>query len=218
MESRHHPRTSPDYSGNLFRQPRTQLTPAPFGTTPINLVLLTHTFGGKAYWLYTITMTSGTSTSSPDVFDQITIISLLSTLGILFAAISLSRQVLDSATPAHLRGLFIWHAFDALIHFTIEGGFLYHCFFSSLSLAELQTNGDVAKYYPDPPNYLGQTDRVHGSQAGGGNPFAQLWMVYARADRRWAGVDLVRCSTDIRRFQGRKEARATRVTKVPCGV
>ncbi|KAK2066506.1 hypothetical protein P8C59_000318 [Phyllachora maydis] len=135
-------------------------------------------------------MTSGTSTSSPDVFDQITIISLLSTLGILFAAISLSRQVLDSATPAHLRGLFIWHAFDALIHFTIEGGFLYHCFFSSLSLAELQTNGDVAKYYPDPPNYLGQTDRVHGSQAGGGNPFAQLWMVYARADRRWAGVDL----------------------------
>jgi hypothetical protein len=32
---------------------------------------------------------------------------------------------------------------------------------------------------------------VHGAQAGGENPLAVLWMVYARADWRWAGVDLV---------------------------
>ena len=29
------------------------------------------------------------------------------------------------------------------------------------------------------------------AQAGGDNVFAKLWMVYANADRRWAGVDLV---------------------------
>ncbi|EJT79621.1 hypothetical protein GGTG_04705 [Gaeumannomyces tritici R3-111a-1] len=29
-----------------------------------------------------------------------------------------------------------------------------------------------------------------GAQAGGDNPFAQLWMVYAKADKRWAGADL----------------------------
>lgn len=47
---------------------------------------------------------------------------------------------------------------------------------------------------PDPKGFLGGSgglDVVHGSQAGGDNPFAQLWMVYARADYRWAGVDLV---------------------------
>ena len=46
-------------------------------------------------------------------------------------------------------------------------------------------------YYPDPFNYLGTKGVVHGSQAGGENAFAKLWMVYARADKRWGGVDLV---------------------------
>lgn len=68
----------------------------------------------------------------------------------------------------------------------------------------------------DPYNYLGRIDRVHGTQAvagkfvegvvggpakagdvGGGflekivRGTAELWMVYAKADKRWAGVDLV---------------------------
>lgn len=48
------------------------------------------------------------------------------------------------------------------------------------------------KYYPTARGYLGHDDRIWGAQAGGDNVFAQLWMVYARADRRWAGADLVR--------------------------
>jgi hypothetical protein len=52
--------------------------------------------------------------------------------------------------------------------------------------------GDLAKYYPTPFNYLGhKDDRIYGPQAGGDSPLAQLWMVYARADKRWAGIDLV---------------------------
>jgi hypothetical protein len=129
-----------------------------------------------------------TGTLPPDLFDQTTLISLASTLVILFAALTLSRRVLDPATSGSLRFLFIWHAFDALIHFFLEGSFLYHCFFSSARIADVK---DASKLYPDPYNYLGHTDLVHGSQVGGDNPFAQLWLVYGRADRRWAGVDLV---------------------------
>lgn len=129
------------------------------------------------------------STLPPDLFDQTTIVSLLATVVILVLAIVLSRQVLAPSTPGSLRFLFVWHAFDALIHFCLEGSFLYHCFFSSIPLADVK---DPSAYYPSPHNYLGTTDRVWGSQAGGDNPLAQLWMVYARADKRWAGADLVR--------------------------
>lgn len=54
--------------------------------------------------------------------------------------------------------------------------------------------GDVqsGKYYPTPRGWLGRgDDRIYGSQAAD-NPFAQLWMVYARADKRWAGAEPVR--------------------------
>ncbi|KAK0615935.1 Emopamil binding protein-domain-containing protein [Bombardia bombarda] len=123
----------------------------------------------------------------PDLFDKTTIISLFSTIAILLAALALSRLVLSPSTPKSLRFLFIWHAFDALIHFFLEGSFLYHCFFSSVSVAK---DGTIS-YYPNPHNYLGSGEGVvHGAQAGGENAFAQLWMVYARADKRWAGVDL----------------------------
>lgn len=130
-----------------------------------------------------------TSTLPPDLFDQTTLISLFSTIAILLTAYGVSRWALPSSTTSSLRFLFIWHAFDALIHFCLEGSFLYHCFFSSLPLAA--ADAAAAGLYPDPHNFLGHTNLVHGSQAGGENPFAQLWMVYARADKRWAGVDLV---------------------------
>lgn len=127
------------------------------------------------------------STLPPDLFDTTTLVSLSAVLVILGAAYGLSLASLDRKTSGPLRFLFIWHAFDALIHFVLEGSFLYHCFFSSVPAWSAEAKGA----YPDPHNFLGYTDRIHGSQAGGDNPFAQLWMVYARADRRWAGVDLV---------------------------
>ena len=51
---------------------------------------------------------------------------------------------------------------------------------------------ELRKAYPTPSGYLGHDDRIWGAQAGGDNVFAQLWSVYARADRRWAGADTVR--------------------------
>jgi len=135
------------------------------------------------------------STLPPDLFDQTTVISLLSTVAILAAALALSRQVLAPDTSGRLRFLFVWHAFDALLHSTLEGSFLYHCFFSAAPAAALSGRADAVSrpdlYYPDAHNFLGTTGMAHGPQAGGSSPFAQLWMVYARADRRWAGADLV---------------------------
>jgi len=123
-----------------------------------------------------------------DIFDQTTLISLASTLAILAVAYITSRSVLPASTTASWRALYIWHAFDALIHFVLEGSFLYHCFFSYMPMSRVRNPLMLA---PTAHNFLGHTDRAYGPQAGGDNPFAQLWMVYAKADRRWAGADLV---------------------------
>ncbi|KAL7931156.1 Emopamil-binding protein [Trichoderma chlorosporum] len=129
------------------------------------------------------------SSLPPDLFDKTTIVSLLSTVAIVLVAYLASRAALPRASTATVRFLFIWHLADALCHFILEGSFLYHCFFSSISPAEA---GDrLADLVPTPFNFLGREDgRIYGPQSGGANPLAQLWMVYARADRRWAGADL----------------------------
>jgi hypothetical protein len=131
--------------------------------------------------------------------DPTTVTSLASTVAILLAALALSRRVLDPvSTPPRLRALFVWHAFDALIHFILEGGFVYHCLFSSAPVAALkQRQAGKAYYWPDPENFLGSGLGpgvvAHGSQAAvDESPLAKLWMVYAKADRRWGGIDLVR--------------------------
>lgn len=133
-------------------------------------------------------MSSFIDSLPPDLFDQTTLISLASTIAILVTAYIASLAALPKSTSASYRALFIWHAFDALIHFLLEGSFLYHCFFSWLPYSSIKNPHALA---PTAHNFLGYTNRAYGSQAGGDNPFAQLWMVYAKADKRWAGADLV---------------------------
>lgn len=127
-----------------------------------------------------------------DLFDTTTIISLLSTLAIVLTAYIASLRFLPTQSRGVIRFLFIWHLADALCHFILEGSFLYHCFFS-----HQPTPQDATGLFPTPSNFLGWSDRTYGAQSGGDNPFAQLWMVYAKADRRWAGVDLGVVSLEI---------------------
>ncbi|SPN98929.1 related to C-8,7 sterol isomerase/emopamil-binding protein [Cephalotrichum gorgonifer] len=125
----------------------------------------------------------------PDLFDQTTLLSLASTVAIVLVGVLLGRAVLPASTPTSKRFLFIWHATDAICHTVLEGSFLYHCFFSSVPLSSVPADV-AATYFPTPHNFLGTGDeRVFGSQVGD-SPFAALWRVYARADKRWAGVDL----------------------------
>jgi len=66
------------------------------------------------------------NTLPPDLFDTTTLISLASTVTILAVAYGTSLKALAPSTPGSYRFLFIWHLFDAGIHFFLEGSFLYH--------------------------------------------------------------------------------------------
>lgn len=71
--------------------------------------------------------------SIKEQLDSTTIVSLVAVLMILNASYLLSKRVLSPTTPGPYRVLFIWHAFDFLIHSIFEGSFLYNCFVGPLS-------------------------------------------------------------------------------------
>lgn len=99
------------------------------------------------------------------------------------------------------RRIYIWHIFDACIHFIHEGIFLYHCFFvyGPVLPESITTAGPAGKTEPrfvgghhwtTPGVYfLNKPDRVYGPHRGN-SMFARMWMDYAKADWRWAGTDL----------------------------
>lgn len=150
--------------------------------------------------------------SAGPVIDQTTVLSLLLTVLLLLLAYFLSLRLLPSASSPRTRILFIWHAFDSLIHTLLEGSFLYHCFstYTAITRPEMlsalvdSASGGKAPAR-DPPlvtapgvHFLGREGRLYGpgyidgSGQGGGlmAPMARLWMEYAKADRRWGGADL----------------------------
>jgi hypothetical protein len=148
-----------------------------------------------------ITHTPIPSAGTGPVIDTTTVLSLLCVVALLVAAYAASLRLLPKTASLKTRILFIWHAFDALIHFFFEGSFLYNCFFISYSLP---TSFDVAsRRHPrikllTPPDvyWLGREDRLYGANYGEG-PFSRLWQEYAKADRRWGGVDLGVVSLEV---------------------
>lgn len=112
-----------------------------------------------------------------------------------------SLRLLPKGSSKKIRVLFIWHLFDALIHFFFEGSFLFNCFFISYSLP---TSFSVAaRQHPHirlltPPDvyWLGSQDKLYGANYGTG-PFSRLWQEYAKADHRWGGVDLGVVSLEV---------------------
>ncbi|KAI9799928.1 MAG: hypothetical protein M1825_004299 [Sarcosagium campestre] len=120
---------------------------------------------------------------SPTTIDGTTVLSLLAALSLLIAAYGISNVALSKSTGVKLRLIFIWHLFDALVHFIFEGSFLYHCFFTHVPGANL--NG-----------FLGEPGRLYGA-AYGTSPTARLWQEYAKADARWGGADLTVISIEL---------------------
>jgi hypothetical protein len=122
--------------------------------------------------------------------DRTTVVSLAAVVILLNASYLLSKSALHPATPRRLRILFIWHSFDFLIHTIFEGSFLYNCFFTSSPY-------DPATHHPALiTNFLNQPDRLFGA-AHGDNWATKLWMVYAKADKRWAQADLTVISLEL---------------------
>ncbi|MBA7492100.1 hypothetical protein ES702_02649 [subsurface metagenome] len=132
----------------------------------------------------------------PSFIDTTTILSLFSTVAILAAAYALSLWSLPSSTPRKLRLLFIWHAFDALIHVCLEGGYLYNCFFSYTTLSSTPTADQFSAYLPPNVHFLDRSDRLYGATYST-NPLGALWREYAKADARWAGSDLTVVSLEL---------------------
>ncbi|KAF2248473.1 Emopamil-binding protein [Trematosphaeria pertusa] len=138
--------------------------------------------------------------SGPEI-DATTILSLVFFVSLLAAAYAVSIRLLPRSATLKTRILFIWHAFDALIHFFFEGSYLFNCFFVSYGLP---TSFNVAaRRHPSirlltPPDvyWMGREDRLYGANYGE-SVLSRLWQEYAKADRRWGGVDLTVVSLEI---------------------
>lgn len=135
--------------------------------------------------------------SAPVVLDRDAIFSLGVVLSLMPAAQFIASASLPKNVPHKYKYLFIWHTYDFLTHFIVEGSYLYHCFFSYVDLPPAPPD------CPYPPSlttngiyFLGQKSRQYGANYSTG-PMARLWQEYAKADHRWGGVDLGIISIEI---------------------
>lgn len=138
--------------------------------------------------------------SGPEI-DATTIISLFAVLALLGGAYGASVKVLPLTSTLKTRVLFVWHLFDALIHFVFEGSFLWNCFFVTYSLpttfsAASRNHPHITFFTPPDVYWLGKQDLLYGANYGTG-PLSRLWQEYAKADKRWGGVDLTVVSLEI---------------------
>ena len=131
---------------------------------------------------------------APALISETTVWYLFATVVILAAGYFSSRLLLPTSASGKTRFLFIWHATDALIHFVLEGGYLYHCFYSSSPLAQAGVPG--SEYLPRDVFFLGDAENVYGALYGS-SPMSALWREYARADKRWGGSDLTVISLEL---------------------
>ena len=125
----------------------------------------------------------------------------LFSLGVAFslmpAAQFLASVYLPKSVPPKYKYLFLWHTYDFLTHFIIEGSYLYHCFFSYIDLppatADFPHPASVAS---DGVYFLGHKSRRYGALYSS-SPMAMLWQEYAKADHRWEGSDLTIVSIEL---------------------
>jgi hypothetical protein len=96
----------------------------------------------------------------------------LGTAAALATAYALSLRVLPRTSGPKARVLFIWHLFDALIHFIFEGSFLWNCFFVHAPHPSGNRRGSA--FLPPDVHFLGRRDRTYGAAHGSGRVFAAL--------------------------------------------
>ncbi|TKA51423.1 hypothetical protein B0A53_05336 [Rhodotorula sp. CCFEE 5036] len=114
-------------------------------------------------------MTSLDHKPPPELLNATTVFSLLATVALLAAALALARALLplNTYTDSIKRWTFVWLVFDALIHFILEGSFIFYSF-----------------------------PRPRTVNAGIG-PMAALWREYALADTRWGTSDTTVVSIEL---------------------
>lgn len=90
--------------------------------------------------------------------------------------------------------LYLWHLTDGLTHLLIESTYIYGCFTHSIPIPASQQQPHSSS--ANPRYFLNRKDRLYGNSYGSNVP-AQIWQEYARADSRYAGVDITTLSLEI---------------------
>jgi hypothetical protein len=124
------------------------------------------------------------------VIAPATIGSFVGVMVVMIVSYTLASSFLPKNVSNKARLLFIWHAFDAGIHISIEAPWLYHTFFAWVPVpkpGETPTYS-VERYTMPRVHFLGHEDRIYGIEHAT-SPFASLWKEYAKADRLVAGSD-----------------------------
>ena len=93
--------------------------------------------------------------------------------------------------------LYSWHLIDGLSHLLLESTYVYGCFRHSIPI-DIQTQSSCAPSLGpcNTHDFLGRSDRLYGNIYGNGF-FAKIWHEYAKADNRYAGIDLTTLSLEI---------------------
>jgi len=108
--------------------------------------------------------------------DPVTILSLGTTAVLLLAAYLISLCALSARATGKIRTIFVWHLFDALVHFILEAPFVYYSLFSRATAEQLLQQPAHIQALPYPVAGVAFSD----------TPMAKLWQVYAESDLRWS--------------------------------
>lgn len=97
--------------------------------------------------------------------------------------------------PSTIYIFYIWHLLDGLIHLLYESTYVYNSFTSYISITP-SPNPPIL-HHPTPARFfLGYRDRLYGN-AYSDNILAAPWLAYAKADSRYAGLDITTLSLEI---------------------
>lgn len=95
--------------------------------------------------------------------------------------------------------LYMWHLTNSLTHLLFESTYVYGCFKYSIPVPTPTPPHHISSPsldYFTPRFFLGRKDRLYGN-AYGTNIVAKIWQEYARADSRYAGIDIMTLSLEI---------------------
>ena len=93
--------------------------------------------------------------------------------------------------------LYLWHLTDGLTHLLVESTYVYGCFNYFIPIPISAQQPPTSSPGPHGSRYfLNRKDRLYGNTYGTNIP-ARMWQEYARADSRYAGIDITTLSLEI---------------------
>ncbi len=134
----------------------------------------------------------------PPIFDHKSVLAVSCVTALLVAACGSTFTLLPAKSTTKTRILFTWHLFDAYVHLTLGGSYLYNVFLTSMSTLDIAYTRGLHSQPMTPPgiSFLSDSKHLHGSFYGTSES-ARLWQEYAKADKRRGGSDLTIISTEL---------------------